>query len=108
MVICDVTWLGDCWLFKMTALRSRCATTTTENQSGWKLTIKENVRQTLVYRRLFKTHLLESVGYSIPVFFSVTNLSSFQLGPLSARKLGYSLTTQTLRLPALQRKTAVP
>lgn len=76
----DVTWLVEFWLFKMTSDGIRC--TTTGNQSGWKLTIKENVRQTHVCRTLFKTHLPErSVGHSIPYFFSVTNAGAFQFGP---------------------------
>lgn len=77
----DVIWPVEFWLFKMTCGGVRC-TTVTGNQSGLKLTIKENVRQTHMCRTLFKTHLPErSVGYSIPYFFPVTNAGAFQFGP---------------------------
>ncbi len=49
----DVIWLVEFWLFKMTCGGVRC-TTVTGNQSVWKLTIKENVQQTLVCRTLLK------------------------------------------------------
>ncbi len=49
----DVTWLVEFWLFKMTYGGVRC-TAITGNLSVWKLTIKENVRQTHVCRTLLK------------------------------------------------------
>lgn len=43
---------------------------------------KENDQQTLVCWTLLNTHLSErGVNYSMPYFFSVTNLGIFQLGP---------------------------